>query len=188
VAFSITQSSRDIQILFYIQRTLGFGYVTPSQNAKYRIRNREDLLKIIEIFNGNLYTNKRKIQFKLWLEAFNLKYKEEIQFKDCQLKPTLTNAWLSGFTDAEGCFTVSLLYPDLEKNPQIHVRFMLAQENEHELMEAFVILLKGQAYDGRKLTVGLSNLNNVIAYFTAYPLKTKKAKDFALCYKFTNLL
>ena len=183
ISFGISQSERDLQILLYIQKTLGFGHVTPKNKnkvAKYRVRNQNDLLKIIDIFNGNLYTNKRRLQFQIWLTAFNKKYNENIAYLNYQLKPTLLNAWLSGFTDAEGCFSVSLLFPKKEKNPQIYVRYMLAQETEEALMEEFAVLLKGQKYDGRRLTVNLGNLEHVIAYFIKYKLKTKKAKDFSL--------
>jgi hypothetical protein len=64
-------------------------------------------LKKIKIFNGNLITKNKKLQFKSWLEAFNLKYKTNITHIESNVKINLYNAWLSGFTDAEGCFTSS---------------------------------------------------------------------------------
>ena len=110
--FKITQSSVDAQVLFYIKKKTGFGVVrVKDRNNKtlcFRIIDKNNLLKIICIFNGNIFLNSRKKQFKLWLEAFNLKYKENIPYLDFKYKPTLNDAWLCGFTDAEGCFTCSL--------------------------------------------------------------------------------
>jgi len=66
----------------------------------YRVRDKDNIIKLISIFNGNIFLDTRKEQFKLWLNAFNLKYKEEnIPYIDSSFKPTLNDAWLSGFTD-----------------------------------------------------------------------------------------
>jgi len=61
----------------------------------------------MNIFNGNLLTERKNNQFKLWLEAFNKAYKMDIQLIQNNNNPTLDNAWLSGFSDSEGCFTIS---------------------------------------------------------------------------------
>jgi len=69
LVFKITQSSVDAQVLFYIKKELGFGSVTLqsklNQTHQYRVRNKKNLLKIINIFNGNLITKNKKSQFKL---------------------------------------------------------------------------------------------------------------------------
>jgi len=66
--FKVTQSSVDAQVLFYIKKELGFGSVTVksklNQTHKYRVRDKDNLLKIIKIFNGNLITKNKKLQFK----------------------------------------------------------------------------------------------------------------------------
>jgi hypothetical protein len=119
-------------------------------------------------------TTKRKIQFDSWVYAFNTKYNKSIQVIR---KPTLDNAWFSGFTDAEGCFTVSVVRR-LGKSTETRVTYSLAQENEFELMSAFSELLDGIKYNNRTLRIlGFKKLNKIIDYF---PLKTKKQKDYSI--------
>lgn len=108
--FRITQSSKDAQVLFYIKKELGFGSVSVQDkktNAKpetppypyklssthcFRVRNKEHFLKLIQIYNGNLYTDKKNNQFKLWLEAFNKYYNTNISLIENVNNPTLDNA------------------------------------------------------------------------------------------------
>ena len=62
--FKITQSSVDAQVLFYIKKSLGFGFVRIQDKSNkthcFRVRDKEGLFKIISIFNGNLFLSKRK--------------------------------------------------------------------------------------------------------------------------------
>ena len=60
------------------------------------------------IFNGNLVLPKRRIQFENWVN-----FKKEVQhstfcFYNRPVMPTLKTAWLSGFVEAEGCFSIRL--------------------------------------------------------------------------------
>jgi hypothetical protein len=180
--FKVTQSSVDAQILFYIKKELGFGSVSvqdkKNKTHHFRVRDQKGILKIIEIFNGNLYTERKNNQFKLWLEAFNKVYKTNIYFINQKNDPTLENAWLSGFTDAEGCFTVSVIKRSETYN-QVQVRYILSQKGELELMTKIADMLEGKIsflkdYNGYNMTVNLTKLHKVIDYVNKYGLKTKK--------------
>lgn len=184
--FKVTQSSIDAQILFYIKKELGFGSVrVQDKNNKthhFRVRDQKGILKLIHIFNGNLLTERKNNQFKLWLEAFNKAYKMDIQLIQNDNNPTLDNAWLSGFSDSEGCFTVSVIKRSESYN-QVQVRYILSQKNELELMTKIAALFDGRvtylkSYDGYNMTVNLSKLCKVISYFNIYSLKTKKYIDY----------
>jgi len=184
--FKITQSSNDAQILFYIKKELGFGSVSvQDKNNKthhFRVRNKQGILKLIEIFNGNLYTERKINQFKLWLETFNKTYNTNICFINKVNDPTLNNGWLSGFTDAEGCFNVSVVKRSETYN-QIHVRYILSQKGELELITKIAKILDGKIsylknYNSYNMTVNLTKLHKVINYFTKYSLKTKKYIDY----------
>ena len=76
--FKVTQSSTDAQVLFYIKKELGFGSVSVqdkiNKTHQFRVRDKDGVLKLIHIFNGNLLTEKKSNQFKLWLEAFKKVY------------------------------------------------------------------------------------------------------------------
>lgn len=184
--FKVTQSSIDAQILFYIKKELGFGSVrVQDKNNKthhFRVRDQKGILKLIHIFNGNLLTERKNNQFKLWLEAFNKAYKTDIQLIQNNNNPTLDNAWLSGFSDSEGCFTISVIKRS-ESYSQVQVRYILSQKNELDLMTKIAALFDGKvtylkSYDGYNMTVNLSKLHKVISYFNIYSLKTKKYIDY----------
>jgi hypothetical protein len=181
--FKITQSSVDAQVLFYIKKKLGFGAVrVQDRNNKthcFRIRDKNNLLKIICIFNGNIFLNSRKKQFKLWLEAFNLKYKENIPYLDFKSKPTLKDAWLCGFTDAEGCFTCSLYENVAKTSTLVRLRYILSQKGNSGDMDYLAEITKGKkhylkSYNGFNVVVNTTKLSLIIKYFNVYPLITKK--------------
>lgn len=180
--FKITQSSIDAQILFYIKKELGFGSVSiQDKNNKthhFRVRDKNGFLKLIKIFNGNLYTRKNFNRFKLWLDNFNIIYKENIIFISKINYPTLNNTWLLGFTDAEGCFTASILKRS-KIYSQVQVRYILSQKDEFELLSYLAKLLNGKltflkSYGGYNMVVNFSKLHKIILYFNLYKLKTKK--------------
>ena len=185
--FKVTQSSNDAQILFYIKKELGFGSVSvqdkKNKTHHFRVRDQKGILKLIQIFNGNLLTERKNYQFKLWLEAFNKAYNMDIQLiQNYNNNPTLDNAWLSGFSDSEGCFTVSVVKRSETYN-QVHVRYILSQKGELELMTKIAEMLNGKvsylkSYNGYNMTVNLSKLSKVISYFNRYSLKTKKYIDY----------
>lgn len=175
--FKITQSSADIQVLYYIKKNLGFGKVSiQDKNRKthcYRVRDKEGLLKIINIFNGNLHLNKYNNKFKLFVDRFNETYKTNIKVINKKNKINLDNAWLVGFTDAEGCFTHSYI------NNNISIRYILSQKNEDNIMQELAILLGGYTYKLNKcntmnMTVNYLKLIKIIKYLNHYKLITKK--------------
>lgn len=197
--FKITQSSSDAQVLFYIKKQLGFGSVSIQDKKRnthhYRVRDKDNLIKLIKIFNGNLLTDKKNIQFKNWIDSFNLRYKTEIVFIPNVNKNYLdiyNNGWLSGFTDAEGCFTVSAV-KRTETYSQIHIRYVVSQTGERELMQALCNLLNGTifhvtSYDCYNITVTMLKLNPLIKYFKRFPLKTKKHISFLTWLNIYNLV
>jgi hypothetical protein len=184
--FKVTQSSVDAQILFYIKKQLKFGSVSKqskvSNTHHFQVRNQKDILKLIHIFNGNLLTEKKKIQFRFWLIAFNKKYNKNIRYTQNNSDVILSNAWLSGFSDAEGCFTASVIKRS-EKYTQVQVRYILSQRKEKKLISELAKIFDGKisylkSYEGYNMTVNLLKLKKVINYFKKYPLKTKKYIDY----------
>lgn len=166
-----------------IKKELGFGVVRVQYSSNnthcYRVRDKNNILKLISIFNGNIFLDTRKEQFKLWLSAFNLKYKENILYLDKEFKPSLDDAWLSGFTDAEGCFTCSV-YDNKSKTAKlVRLRYILSQKGNSDSMDHLANVLGGKnhflkSYDGYNVTVNTTNLFSILKYFNLYPLKTKK--------------
>lgn len=130
----------------------------------FRVRNKKDILTIIQIFNGNIITKYKINQFNLWIEAFKV-YKMDIKCLEMQHSLNLDNAWLTGFTDAEGCFTSSVF---------------TSQKDDIEFSQNLVDLINGyithvKSYNGYNTVVNHGKLNKIIIYLHNNPLKTKKA-------------
>ena len=197
LTFKVTQSSLDCQILFFIKKSLGFGSVSLqsklSNTHQYRVRDKDNLVKIINIFNGNLITKAKIAQFKLFLEAFNTKYGTYITFIECNKKVTLDNAWLSGFTDAEGCFTSSAYLSKTTNKYIVTVRYVISQKNDIEFSQYLAGLINGyityiKSYDGYNTVVNHSKLNIILNYIKNYPLKTKKHLSYLRWLKVYDLV
>lgn len=192
--FKISQSSNDAQVLFYIKKQLGFGSVKKQDKINkthhFRVRDKEGLLKIINIFNGNIYLDKNKIKFNKFVNRYNETYKTNIKILENNNKPTLNNAWLAGFTDAEGCFTMGLIYKNISqdnitiddnkppKGVYISMRYMISQKDEDIFLNNLANILKGKLHllkcGTTNLVVNYTNLNIIINYINKYGLKTKK--------------
>lgn len=195
LTFVITQATVDIQILLYIQRTLGFGSVIKQgpRTSRYVIQNLEDLYKVLLILNGNIVLPNRQKRLLAMLEIFNEKAKKNIKKRDIQvicpvfseIRPTLKDAWFSGFTDAEGCFTISFL-----RGSSIYrIRFMVSQTGRENLpvLSHFVLLFKvgqiemhSQKNHFMFIISGSKNCLAIYSYFHSFPLKTKKVESFSL--------
>ena len=114
--------------------------------------------------------------------AYNL---EQIQLKNTFLMPTLRDHWLAGFTDAEGCFSISLS----STSSSTHVMFGISQKGEENLPVFSVILLlfgvgiirphhnKG-CFEYR--IASISGCFAVYTYFDSYSLKTLKKESYRL--------
>lgn len=195
--FKITQSSVDAQILFYIKKQLGFGSVSlqdkKNKTHHFRIRDKKNILKIIQIFNGNILTKFKLNQFKLWVEGFNKKYKMDILCLPCKHKLNLDNAWLSGFTDAEGCFTSSVLISKITGKTIVTVRYIVSQKDEIEFSKNLADLLNGyithvKSYNGYNTIVNHGKLNKILKYLEKNPLKTKKLISYYRWLKIYSLV
>jgi hypothetical protein len=191
--FVITQSTTDIQVLEYIQRVLSFGRVIKqgARTSRFVVEDRASVALLIDLFNGNLVFPLKQASFALFLEAFNkrklLRTQGQLTIVDyipTLVTPTLNDFWLSGLSDAEGCFNCSLL----GNSNAYRFRFLLAQLGEINLavLTHITTLIGGVVRSHSKpgvneLTVnGARNMERVFKYFDTHPLQTKKAKSYQL--------
>jgi hypothetical protein len=181
--FKINQSSKDAQILFYIKKSLEFGSVsvqsTTNNTHQFRVRDKDNLIKIINIFNGNIIIKAKVLQFKLFLQAFNAKYKTNINLIDKINKVSLYNGWLSGFTDAEECFTCSTYLNKTTNKHIVTVRYIIYQKDDIEFSSYLANLINGyvsylKSYSGYNTVVNSTKLSVIIKYLNSFSLKTKK--------------
>lgn len=111
--FVLTQ--KEESVLQHILSVLGLGTVRKTDNngiIVYRqvVENFTGILLLATIFNGNLVIPNRQEQLGKWLFDLNRKLVtpgsriyglcSTIVISPCLFKPSLKDAWLSGFTDA----------------------------------------------------------------------------------------
>lgn len=201
--FKIIQPSVDAQVLFYIKKELGFGSVSIKDKLNkthhYRVKDKNNILKLINIFNGNLFLTKNKEQFKLWLIEYNKYYTLPalneggyIKLLDNNFKPTLKDTWLLGFTDAEDCFTSSVLI-DKNKNRKVYIKYILNLKINEDLAIYLAKLINGyytylKSSDSYIITSTTNNLNQLYLYFNKNKLKTKKYLNYINWYKILLLV
>lgn len=152
---------------------------TTNNTHQFRVRDKDNLIKIINIFNGNIITKAKVLQFKLFLQAFNEKYNTSINLIDKINKVSLDNGWLFGFTDAEGCFTCSAYLNKRINKHIVTVRYIISQKDDIKfscylanLINGYVSYLK--SYNEYNTVVNSTRLSIIIKYINNFPLKTKK--------------
>lgn len=194
VRFVLTQ--KESAILYHIQKVLGIGLVKHFPQGKrgekiyfYRliVDDPSQILLLAFLFNSNLAMNHRIEQLSLWVQALDNRFgTNTIIFNNTPALPTLQDGWLSGFTDAEGCFNVSITSNSryLLGNV-IKMRYILDQKDNvildkiHNLFNLGKVTLRYQTKGVYRYTLtGFKPMYDVIYYFKAFPLKTKKAQSF----------
>lgn len=172
----------------------------------WQIQKLEDVIKIINIINGYMRTPK--------IEALHRAINWLNEFSDCNitcfnldLSPIDSNAWLAGFTDGDGNFSINLI--DRKKNGQItskrvqtFFRLELRQTYHRDVSieqggaSYFVILNKIACYLGVNLLTrtreqkdkvfysfmvishSAVSHENIINYFNTFPLFSSKFLAF----------
>lgn len=195
VRFVLTQKEKNI--LDKIQFKFNIGVVkhfpqgkSGKNNDFYRwiVDNPSHILLLAFLFNGNLAQNHRIKQLALWVDVLNNRFGfETIKLKYTPVLITLQDAWLSGFTDAEGCFNVSITANSrYTLGHVIKMRYILDQKDcvilnkVYELFGFGKVTLRSKTDNVYRYTAtGFKALNNVIEYFKLHPLQTKKASSFS---------
>lgn len=121
LTFIITQGEANIEQLKKIKKNQGFGTIIKQNERvwRFQVEKREELEIQIHLFNGNLIQPQKKLQFKKFQDIYNQKTVKNFKFKN-EFKPifikyiisnnyqTQETSWLVGFTEAEGCFSISI--------------------------------------------------------------------------------
>lgn len=184
--FVLTQ--KEGRILYHIKEVLGFGnvkYYSTSSGGYYRyiVSDLRNIKTLALLFNGNLVLNHRINQLNEWFKVLKLK----LECIVTPVLPTLNDAWLSGFTDAEGCFNVNITSRiNTVTGYRVSLRFLLDQKNAQFILEYIKNLfgfgkvsLRSGTNQVYRLTIdSFKGLVNVRDYFLMYPLRTKKAISF----------
>jgi hypothetical protein len=184
--FVLTQ--KEGAILHHVQEVLNFGTVR-QYNGYYRfiVREPQSILLLVHIFNGNLVLSHRLNQLGEWINVLNKSNNMQLVLNPTLMKSNLSDPWLSGFTDAEGCFNIKI-QPRLNTitGYRVVIRFLWDQKDAEFTLLYIRDLFKFGQVNIRKNTNGVYRYSNnsfkgivpIRDYFLAYPLKTKKVESF----------
>ena len=211
LSFIITQGCQNVSVLKHVQTILNMGSVIAQGKRVYRfiVYKREHIELLIHLLNGNLVLPSRKAQFALFVNAFNAKNKntngtsapcfapseksfsegesKRIEYRASSVLPSLENQWLLGFTEAEGCFTISFL----SNSKAYRTRFIISQKGDVNLpvLSHLILLFNTGKVEGHSqkdnysfVVSGLKNVLKTYHYFDnnlSYFLSTKKQSYLA---------
>jgi hypothetical protein len=168
----------------------------------WTIYKQGDVLHLLQLINGFFRTPKIEALHRM-ISYFNKKYDTGLEFKGIDESAIDSNAWLSGFTDADGSFS---LYLSPRKSGSVRViqnfRLEQKQSSSKNVKESlggpsfFPILSKIATYFGVSLYSRVRSLNNrehhlflviahshsshglVVTYFDQYPLFSSKYLNY----------
>lgn len=171
-------------ILDHVKTVLGFGTVRHIRNGnyyRYTVEDNSNILLLCILFNGLPH---RLNQLNRWINVLHVKQATstsriyglwpDISLVRSLVKPTFNDAWLSGFTDAEGCFNVVVKpRPAIKSGCQIVLRFILDQNQGIEVLSdirglfcsGFIYLRAKTHHVYRYTHSSFINLNSVVYYF-----------------------
>lgn len=131
LAFILVQGQANRQLLEAVHSQLRLGHVLFQGPRVLRliVQRRSELALIVLLFNGRLVLPTRKAQFARFLEVFRARSPEAPSYQSGSHWPSPDTAWLLGFAEAEGCFTVSLL----ANSSAFRLRFILSQKGDVNL-------------------------------------------------------
>lgn len=213
---SFVISQRHSKVLHEIHEVLKIGKVKTFYDDKgnviysrYIVSDNNGVYLLYLLLNGNLVLQTRVNQLENWYIAlfnavkfdFSLFYSKSLPLIQCCIEPTLNDAWLCGFTDAEGCFSVKIY--SAKHKFYVGVIFNLDQKNAEIVLNKIALLLNTSAKAKLRTVnkdIKSKNISNYIntmlrlsvycndrnkpsyfiisSYFNKYPLKTSKQESF----------
>lgn len=164
-SFVLTQ--KDDTVLHEIYHTLKVGKVKQffdnkgnRKYSRYIVSENKGIFLLYLLLNGNLALEHRVNQLIRWNTALNnaskLDYslfftKEVPRLVEALKQPNIKDAWLSGFTDAEGCFSVKIA--NAKSLHYVSLLFILDQKNDEVVLNKIAFLFS----DNKKAIVRTPN-------------------------------
>ena len=176
-------SDNDISLAYLIKKRIGHGNVYKIKDKKavrYICKNKEGLFIILSLINGKFVSNSKYEQLikHNYSEDFNINILPPLNYL------SLDNYWLSGFTQADGCFFISIVKSKTHKvGYSVRLEFSLNQNNELPLRLLYNNLSMGnisQYHTGiwcYKSSV-YKTAASLINYFDKYNLFAGKYVDY----------
>jgi hypothetical protein len=167
VSLEITTQIRDKRTLYLIKQKLGGSIKIKSgtTHLRYRLHDKNGLIKLIKAVNGELRNPIRILQFKRLCEKYDIDF----------IFPqplTYNNGWLSGFIDANGSIYLDLISSQI---------FITGCNNNKFLLDPLISIYNGNIYFTNSKGISFKwmvnkkdEILNLLNYFSEYPLRSAK--------------
>ena len=185
---------KDLPLALLIQKELGNGSISRKKGLNayiYTVNNFDGIMLLISILNGNMKTNKIFALHRL-IDWYNQYKGTNLEKKGLNTEPITSNAWLSGFIESDGHF--SLRSTESGKYPKIECKFELCQRQKDHNNKDNLFYLNEIAINFESVVKSIRNDSNnpqyrirttslkanlaVFNYLTKYPLFGTKFLDF----------
>lgn len=203
---SIVFNIKDKNLTTHLISTLGYGSIQKSESESainLVIRNKLGIIDIILLINGKFRTPKISRLHNLinWLNntpTYNSIIKGKLEKLPIDISVLNNNAWLSGFSEGDSSFQIR--FTEGIKYNHVSTTYEISQgrlnleilENYKKIMQDIANLFVGilstvylSTYDRsgkqkfyRARNTSISGANEVVKYFTNYPLFSSKHLDF----------
>lgn len=189
----------------FLQHKFG-GNVYPTKNTntvRWMIKDLKSVINVVNNINGKLRTPKI-IRFHNMIDFLNLYYGTNFSKLPLDNSPLSENAWLTGFIDSDGCFSIKGFTGNIRT--YIAVQFYLSQRkvdisgnSMKDIMDKLsiflgcslkfrAITLNSKCFEAFTVTTSNKNSNKILVdYLTNFHLLTSKYLDFK-CFERANYL
>jgi hypothetical protein len=177
----------DASLAYFIKSQIGYGRVHKIKNKraiKYVISNLNGLIKVAELINGKLRTDKiKKFQENL-IDFVNQKTELNLSLLPKDNSKLYDNFWLAGFSDADASFQIKIIKRDAKRiGYEVRLNYQLDQKKSDilkllkETFGGFVGHRKAQDtyYYG---SINFGSAFKIISYFDKYHLQSSKYVNY----------
>jgi len=176
-------SEDDISLAYYIKKTIGYGNVYKIKNKKavrYICKHRLGLYRILSLINGKL------VSFPKYHQLINHNYSSDFNINICKPleKLSLDNYWLAGFTQADGCFHISVVESRTHKTGfSVRLEYSLKQNDSVPLKLLYAHINTGNLSQYTSgiwcyKSTGFKTAALLINYFDSYKLFAGKYVNY----------
>lgn len=176
-------SEYDTSLAYYLKKRIGYGNVYKIKEKKavrYICKHTKGLVYILTLINGKLVSKYKYQQliFHSYSEDFNINILPPLK------KLSLDNYWLAGFTQADGCFHISVVKSKTHKTGySVRLEFSIKQNDELPLRLLYNLVGMGNISQYSSgiwcyKSSGFKTAYILINYFDKFPVFTRKYVDY----------
>jgi hypothetical protein len=176
-------SESDLSLAYFIKKRVGYGNVYKIKNKKavrYICKNFKGIYIILSLINGKLVSNFKYEQ----LTKHNYNQDFSLEILPPLNKLSLNNYWLAGFTQADGCFHISIPKSKTHKTGySVRLEYSLKQNDEIPLRLLYNLVNMGNLSQYSSgiwcyKSSGFKTAAYLINYFDKYNLFAQKYVDY----------